>query len=190
MRKIKGGYEPEFKNQNKPPDLPVKSNIMYQFKFEHSDDLNRLKKSDIIKKYEELQDYALKMEKALDDKGVRRVSIDRDILFDKRELFEDVKELVKALSLGFSDTINETTKGYVNEFGVKSNLSARKISPLNPSWPWYSGSYLIPEHQARALETFLRAINRFLSDKKKQYKEEGRNFLIQQITSDVLGDIK
>jgi len=159
------------------------------FKHVHESDLKKMNKSELIEYINILQNYTMSLEEINNDKDIVRV--DSNLFLDITDNFiDETLSFVKDISDLTFDSDNSTYTNWIKVHGkIRPNFSINYIfRETLLSTSVFKDGFLIPSKYVDPLRNFLYAINNKLKDLQKHYEEEGKNFLIQQLKNDIIGD--
>lgn len=156
------------------------------------DDLKRMKKDEIVELFMQLQQYTKKIEVATRPDNVL-VRVDEKAFFDD-DFFAEFTAFIAEISSAepFEKSGREYASMWIKIDGrLRPNLDCLGISAEHSGGGWLrnvSATYLIPRRVGIALKNFAHALRSRQSELCKEYDERGKNFLVQMVKNDLIGD--
>jgi len=154
----------------------------------HADDLKRLKKDDMIALFLEMQEYMCGLEGKMNSTH-QWVRVSKQSFSRHEELLPEFLDVLRTIALIESSEYGHNKGGnWVMQGQIRSWIRTDSLATRNDWTDWWTQGFLVTKEQKDALQAFLLAMTKHLDKKREQFKQEGRNFLIQSIQSDILGD--
>lgn len=156
----------------------------------YQEDLNKMKKQEIIDLVLQLQGYIDELEKLNSDHAL--VVLQSDVFLQCKDLYPEVLSFVRDIS--DASQIGEESfnrRNWVTIAGrIRSSFHVKYISAERiTGWEThFSKPVLIPNKFVTPLKNFLHAINTRLGELQSEYEKSGKNFLIQMCKNDIIGE--
>lgn len=155
-------------------------------------DLERLKKPEIVELFMQLQAYTKKIESLTNQENVV-VRLDERVFHDN-DFWAEFMAFVASISE--SDSLAEGERGHMSNWikidgRLRPNYGHLNISnEIDGDWVLrnISAAYLVPKPIAEALKPFAHALRNRQIQLRNEYEKNGKNFLVQMVKKDLLGE--